>query len=659
VVKGTTNIPLSILNLLSAENLNKSYNERVLFNQLTIGLNQGDKVALIGSNGAGKSTLMRILAGGEPADNGVVSIRKGIKVCYLSQAPTFGDGVTVGQAIFDNAGPVAQAVVAYEKALLDAERTDLDAEVTSNALSAALEKLDELQGWDFETRAHEVLGRLHIHDLDALCDELSGGQRKRVALAQMVLSEPDLVLLDEPTNHLDLQAIEWLENYLSTAATTMLLVTHDRYFLDRVCNTVMELENQQLYSYKGNYAYFLEKKSEREQILASEVAKAKNLYTKELDWIRRQPKARGTKARYRVEAFEDVKSKAHTNLKKDSLMLDVKTSRQGNKILEIEKASIALGGNVLLDKFSYVFKKGDRIGIIGPNGVGKSTFLNLITGRLQPDSGTMDPGQTTKMGYYRQEDDTLNPENRLIDEVRLIAEYISLSNGEQITISKLLERFLFAPKTQYSLIGKLSGGERRRVQLLKILAAAPNFLILDEPTNDLDIDTLNVLEDFLEGYGGTLVVVSHDRYFMDRLVDHLFVFEGNGQIRDFGGNYTDYRTWLSDGGAEQDEKSDAKPAAKTNAKSSAKDNMVSVPQQPKPTATNTSTAKRKLSYKEQQELQQLDEKIPALEAEKVRITNQMNSGDMPHNELAAAAKTLEQIAEQLDELGMRWLELSE
>lgn len=340
-------------------------------------------------------------------------------------------------------------------------------------------------------------------------------------------------------------------------------------------------------------------------------------------------------------------------------MLDVKTSRQGNKILEIEKASIALGGNVLLDKFSYVFKKGDRIGIIGPNGVGKSTFLNLITGRLQPDSGTMDPGQTTKMGYYRQEDDTLNPENRLIDEVRLIAEYISLSNGEQITISKLLERFLFAPKTQYSLIGKLSGGERRRVQLLKILAAAPNFLILDEPTNDLDIDTLNVLEDFLEGYGGTLVVVSHDRYFMDRLVDHLFVFEGNGHIRDFGGNYTDYRTWLSDGGAEQDEKSDAKPAAKTNAKSSAKDNMVSVPQQPKPTATNTSTAKRKLSYKEQQELQQLDEKIPALEAEKVRITNQMNSGDMPHNELAAAAKTLEQIAEQLDELGMRWLELSE
>lgn len=639
------------MNLLSAQQLRKSYNERVLFEDLTFGLSQGDKVALIGANGAGKSSLMRILAGLEPQDRGEVSVRKGIQVCYLSQMPVFAPSTTVGEAIFERSGPVAQAVAAYEQALIDSQHPDAGPEV-SDRLSEALERLDELQGWDFETRAHEVLGRLHLHDLSLRCDELSGGQRKRVALAQMVLSEPDLVLLDEPTNHLDLQAIEWLENYLSTSATTLLLVTHDRYFLDKVCNTVVELADGQLYSYKGNYAYFLEKKAEREQILAAEVSKARNLYTKELDWIRRQPKARGTKARYRVEAFEDVKAKAFTNLKKEELQLDVLASRQGNKVLELDKVGISLGGQVLLKDFSYIFPKGDRVGIIGPNGVGKSTFLKLITGELAVTEGTIERGQATKIGYYRQEDDTLNPENRLIDEVRQIAEYVTLSNGDQISVTKLLERFLFAPKTQYSLIGKLSGGERRRVQLLKTLVAAPNLLILDEPTNDLDIDTLNVLEDFLESFGGGLIVVSHDRYFMDRLVDHLFIFEGQGQVRDFPGNYTDYRASLSE---KTTEKAAEPVKAKAPEPQPAKEDK---PADPQPTSSQAGT-KRKLSFKEQQELKQLDELLPKLEAEKAALTAKLNTGSANHQDLTTWAGQIAALSDEIDNKSMRWLELSE
>lgn len=646
---GTQPLPV---NLLSAENLSKSFNERVLFQQLTFGLNQGEKVALIGANGTGKSTLMKLLAGHDQPDNGVVSTRRGIKVSYLNQLPTFTPGITVGKAIFQHSGPVGEAVAAYERALHDSQNPELDVEKTGLALADALQTLDELQGWDFETRAHEVLGRLHIHDLDAVCDNLSGGQRKRVALAQMVLSEPDLLLLDEPTNHLDLQAIEWLENYLSTAATTLLLVTHDRYFLDKVCNSVAELEQGKLYTYKGNYAYFLEKKAEREAVQAAEVAKARNLYVKELDWIRRQPKARGTKARYRVEAFEDTKAKAFTNLKKDSLQLDVIASRQGNKVMELEKLSMQLGDKLLLDKFSYIFTKGDRLGVVGPNGVGKTTFLNLLTGQLKPTSGVIDYGTTTKIGYYRQDDGTLNPENRLIDEVRQIAEYITLSNGETITIGKLLERFLFNSKAQYSLIGKLSGGERRRVQLLKVLAAAPNFLILDEPTNDLDIDSLNVLEEFLESYGGTLVLVSHDRYFMDRLVDHLFVFEGEGVVRDFPGNYTDWRTWQQENGTE---KLGDRPFDKGAEKASAK--QASAPQES--LKQEPIGGKRKLSFKEQQELKALDAEIPALEQQKEELTNLLNGGTLDHQALTATAAKLSAIGDELDMKSMRWLELTE
>jgi len=533
----------------------------------------------------------------------------------------------------------------------------LDVDVTGLALANALQLLDELQGWDFETRAQEVLGRLHIHDLDAVCDTLSGGQRKRVALAQMVLSEPDLLLLDEPTTHLDLQAIEWLENYLSTAATTLLLVTHDRYFLDKVCNTVVELDNGKLYSYKGNYAYFLEKKSERETIQAAEVAKARNLYAKELDWIRRQPKARGTKARYRVEAFEDTKAKAFVNLKKDSLQLDVMATRQGNKVMELKEVGMQLGDKRLLHDFSHIFTRGDRVGMVGPNGVGKTTFLNLLTGQLEPVSGVIDRGPTTRIGYYRQDDSTLNAENRLIDEVRQIAEYITLSNGDTISISKLLERFLFSSKAQYSLIGKLSGGERRRVQLLKVLAAAPNFLILDEPTNDLDIDSLNVLEDFLESYGGTLVLVSHDRYFMDRLVDHLFVFEGEGKVRDFPGNYTDWREWQEEQAAEA-----ANPTTTNKTKATpapAKAETAKVDAKKSEASSNPDSGKRKLSYKEQQELKKLDEEIPTLEAEKERLTELLNGGTLPHKDLTATAAELSKVTDALDEKGMRWLELLE
>lgn len=636
------------MNLLSAENLTKSYNERVLFNQLTIGLNQGEKVALIGANGTGKSSLMRILAGHDQPDQGVVSTRRGIKVFYLNQLPQFTPGITVGKAIFQHSGPVGEAVAAYEKALNDSQNPALDIEKTGDALAKALERLDELQGWDFETRAHEVLGRLHIHDLDANCDTLSGGQRKRVALAQMVMSEPDLLLLDEPTNHLDLQAIEWLEQYLSTSATTMLLVTHDRYFLDKVCNAVVELEQGKIYGYKGNYAYFLEKKAEREAIAAAEVSKARNLYTKELDWIRRQPKARGTKARYRVEAFEDTKAKAFTNLKKDSLQLDVMATRQGNKIMELEHLSLTLGDKVLLNDFNYIFKKGDRVGIVGPNGVGKTSFLNMLTQQLAPTGGNIDLGTTTKIGYYRQDDATLNLENRLIDEVRQIAEYMTLSNGDTISVSKLLERFLFPSKAQYSLIGKLSGGERRRVQLLKTLAAAPNFLVLDEPTNDLDIDSLNVLEEFLDSFGGTLVLVSHDRYFMDRLVDHLFVFEGNGQVKDFPGNYTDWRHQLTE---EQEDAKGGKAADKAPAKAESKPEVIS--------ETVKTGAKKKLSFKEQQELTSLDALIPDLEAKKEALTQKLNAGMLPHTDLTQLAAEIAKLDEELELKSMRWLELSE
>lgn len=629
------------VNLISAESIAKSFDERKLFSQLNFGISQGDKIALVGANGAGKSTLLKVLAGQIEPDAGQVSIRKGIRVIYLPQEPSLNDEQSVLDNIFALNTPVIQAIKEYEAAQ---HVVDLPAETMQHIL----ERLDELQAWDFEDRVQQILTNLGITNLEQLAGSLSGGQRKRIALAKMLLSDPDLVLLDEPTNHLDLNTIEWLESYLTSQNTTLLMITHDRYFLDNVANEIVELDRGKIYRYKGKYAYFLEKKAEREAMAQASVEKARNLMTKELEWMRRQPKARGTKAKYRIEAFYDLKEKASQNFTKDELQINIKAARQGSKIIEIEHITKDLGGKNLIEDFSYVFKKQDRIGVVGKNGMGKTTLLNLLTNVLQPDSGTIERGETTKIGYYTQETNNLNPENRVIDEVKAIAEYITLGNGETLSVSKFLEQFLFPSAMQYSFISKLSGGERRRLQLLKVLVDSPNFLILDEPTNDLDIDTLNVLEEFLEQYQGTLMLVSHDRYFMDKLVEHLFVFEGEGRIRDFYGNYSDYRD-------EQDELTKQRKAEEK----SAKNTII----EPAPQVENNNKAeaasKRKLSFKEQKEYTTLEAEIANIETQKVVLEQNLASGETDHQKIATWAKELEHLNKQFDEKLLRWLELGE
>lgn len=628
------------VNLISAESIAKSFDERKLFSQLNFGISQGDKIALVGANGAGKSTLLKVLAGQIEPDAGQVSIRKGIRVIYLPQEPSLNDEQSVLDNIFALNTPVIQAIKEYEAAQ---HVVDLPAETMQHIL----ERLDELQAWDFEDRVQQILTNLGITNLEQLAGSLSGGQRKRIALAKMLLSDPDLVLLDEPTNHLDLNTIEWLESYLTSQNTTLLMITHDRYFLDNVANEIVELDRGKIYRYKGKYAYFLEKKAEREAMAQASVEKARNLMTKELEWMRRQPKARGTKAKYRIEAFYDLKEKASQNFTKDELQINIKAARQGSKIIEIEHITKNLGGKNLIEDFSYVFKKQDRIGVVGKNGMGKTTLLNLLTNVLQPDSGTIERGETTKIGYYTQETNNLNPENRVIDEVKAIAEYITLGNGETLSVSKFLEQFLFPSAMQYSFISKLSGGERRRLQLLKVLVDSPNFLILDEPTNDLDIDTLNVLEEFLEQYQGTLMLVSHDRYFMDKLVEHLFVFEGEGRIRDFYGNYSDYRD-------EQDELNKQRKAEEKSAKNTIQEPVVPIVHNKVEAAS-----KRKLSFKEQKEYTTLEAEIANIETQKAVLEQNLASGETDHQKIATWAKELEHLNKQFDEKLLRWLELGE
>lgn len=626
------------MNLLSGEGLNHSFTERVLFKQLNFGIGSGEKLALVGANGAGKSTLLKILAGLIEPVEGSVSVAKGIKVSYLMQQPELPEDQSAIEFILNSDQPAAKATKDYLHYTAHPES------FSDNAVAEILHQMDEANAWDFETRALEVLGSLSIQDVDQKVSTMSGGQRKRVALAQMLLSEPDLLLLDEPTNHLDLQAIEWLEKFLSTANSTLMLITHDRYFLDAVCNEVVELNDQKLFRYKGSYGNFLEQKELRLSMEQSSIDKARNLMTKELEWMRRQPKARGTKARYRIDAFYDLKDKASKKLEQGKLQIEMQTSRLGRKILEIEKLGKSLGGKELIRDFSYTFRRGDRIGIIGKNGMGKSTFLNLITQALAPDNGTISIGETIKYGYYTQEPLQMNPEGRVIDEISSIADYITIGKDQQVSASKLLEMFLFTPKSQYGVVGKLSGGERRRLQLLKVLMASPNFLILDEPTNDLDIDTLNVLEDFLEQYPGCLVIVSHDRYFMDKLVDHIFVFEGAGSIRDFHGNYTDYRDWLAEGGNGVDEKAAALPKA-----------APAKVEEPKA----DSGQKKKLSFKEQKELELLEKSIASLEAEISKIESSLSNPDTPVAEMAALSQEHGVKSKELDASLERYLELAE
>lgn len=632
------------MNYLSVENLSKAFGERKLFSNISFGIAQGQKIALVGINGAGKSTLMKIIMGLEIPDTGQVALNQSVKIAYVHQNPVFESNLSIYQTIFDQSNSeILQVIEAYHKAMLDAER-GVD---NSDQMSKLFEKMDALQAWDFEYQVKEVLGKLGLHDTELAVGNLSGGQRKRVALAKAILEKPDLLLLDEPTNHLDLETIEWLEDYLSKANLALFMVTHDRYFLEKVTNEILELDQGKIHRYQGNYGYFLDKKAERMQIEDIEIEKAKSLYKKELDWIRRQPKARGTKAKYRVDAFEETKEKAFTKREERDIELTVSTQRLGNKILEIEKISKAFDYKTLVKDFSYIFKKKDRIGIIGPNGAGKTTFLKMITGLLDPDQGKVTAGQTTAFGYYRQEEDRFDEEKRLIDVVKEIAEVVVLDKGQTITVSQFLTQFGFPPKQQFTPIGKMSGGERRRLQLLLVLIKNPNFLILDEPTNDLDLMTLNILEEFLDTFPGCLIIVSHDRYFMDRLVEHLFVFEGEGVIRDFPGNYTDYREW-------EEENADQKASPSAQAKVESKSVQVEVP-----VIQEVASPKLKASYKQKQEFKKVNETIAQLEAEKAILTDQLTVGTPDVNLLLTWTTRLQAIDGELEELELSWLELSE
>lgn len=618
------------MNLLSAETVSKSFHDKWLFKDISLGISQGEKFALVGNNGVGKSTLLKILTGEIQSDSGKVSMRDGIKTGFLTQEPRVKDSTTVKDVLFSDSNEIAKVVKEYEDCLHHPD-------VSPERMQAVLEKMEDLKAWDYEAKVHEIIGKLGVPDLDKTFGQLSGGQRKRIFLAQLLIAEPDLIIMDEPTNHLDLSAIEWLENFLAGQQITLIMVTHDRYFLDNVATEIIELDRGQLYRYKGNYAYFLEKKEMREEMLKVEVSKARQLLKKELEWMRKQPRARGTKAKYRIDAYYELEKKASIDLRREKLELDVKESRQGGKILEVLHISKKYGSLPIVNDFSYVFKKNDRIGVVGKNGIGKSTFLDMLTGKIKPDSGEIWPGVTTKYGYFTQETITLNPNHRVIEEVKEIAEFITLGDGTQLSASKFLESFLFPPDKQYNFIDKLSGGEKKRLQLMKLLITSPNFLILDEPTNDFDIDTLNVLEDFLINFKGCLLLVSHDRYFMDHLVDQLFVFEGEGVIRLFNGNYSDYRNWVD--GQEADDEPEEKEV--------------------KSVATSANGAeKRKLTYKEKQEFDQLQSEIDKLEKQKAELNTLLNSGTNDHQQLTAWGAQLEQVITQIDHKTERWLELS-
>jgi len=635
------------MNLLSAENISKNYADRWLFQNLNFGLQQGQRIAFVGINGTGKTTLMRVLAGLENPDTGLVTRRQGMRVTYLGQQPVFDESLTVEETIFASQNDTLRAVKDYEHVVNDPNHDPED-------LQRVMERMDNLNAWDYESQVQQILGKLGILGelLTRNVSKLSGGQRKRVALARVLIEEPDVLLLDEPTNHLDLATIEWLENRLNSPSLTLLMVTHDRYFLDKVANEIVELDKGVMYRYQGNYSYFVEKKADRELREATEVEKARNLFRKELEWMRRMPQARGTKQKARIDAFYVTKEKASTNLSKQQLELSVKTTRQGGKIIEADGLNKKFGDKVVLDDFSYVFKKKDRIGLVGPNGAGKSTLLNMLTGKLQPDSGTVDVGQTTVFGYYTQTELEFDPSQRVIDIVKEVAEVVELANGDVLTASQFLTLFLFPPAQQYTLVSKLSGGEKRRLQLLRVLVKNPNFLILDEPTNDLDLGTLNILEDFLLHFSGCLLIVSHDRYFLDNLAEHLFVLEPGGAVLNFPGNYTDYRDYLAE--RETEAALEAEEKAAKAARAAAK----LAPPAPTP-APAAAPAKRRASFAEKKEFEQLEKDIAALEKEKETLVASLATGQGSRQDLIAWPARLQAVDKDLDAKGERWLELSD
>ncbi len=614
------------MNFLSVNNLSKYYGDKLLFENITFFIDKGQKVALIARNGTGKSSLIRILQGLEPPESGEYKFHKDIKVGFLTQEPAFDESKTVYQTIMHDDNPILKASLQYEQAL-DGH----------GDLQSAMNKMDELAAWDYEQQVKLILSKFLIFDFDQRVGSMSGGQKKRLALAILLLQQPDMFILDEPTNHLDMDMIEWLEEYLSKNNITLLMVTHDRYFLENICNEILELENGILYKHKGNYSKYLENKELREENQRVNVEKAQNTFRKELEWMRRQPKARTTKAQSRVDNFENVKAAATVKTQDKAIEIEVKMQRLGGKILELHNIQKAYKDKVLLDKFSHKFQRGERVGIVGRNGCGKSTLLNILVGDEKQDAGNIVLGETVVFGYYNQKGLQLKADKRVIEVIKDIAEYLPIGKGA-LSAAQLLERFLFPYEQQYNFVSTLSGGERRRLYLLTILMKNPNFLILDEPTNDLDILTLQVLEDFLMDFKGCLVIVSHDRYFLDKLTDHLLVFEGDGKVRDFLGNYNEYRLQLKDEARQQ---------------KSADRNATDIIKQP------TSPVKRKLSFKEQEEFKRLEQEIETLTKMKDVITEKLSSGISEHQEIQELSGKIEIILSQLDEKELRWLELSE
>ena len=625
------------MNYLSVENLSKDYGERVLFEGLTFGLSRGDKMALIANNGTGKSSLLKIIANEDIPDSGTVTLRTGIGIGNLAQEPNFDKNKTIEELISSSNSELIKTIKDYEKAL-EEQAKEYNSH-TIKQLDEASAKMDEAKAWDFERKMKQVLSKFNIDDISQKIGSLSGGQKKRVALAMLLLDEPELLLLDEPTNHLDIEMIEWLEKYLQQQKITLLMVTHDRYFLDRVCNHILELEGGKLYHHRGNYAYFLEKREEREAAFDAEVSKAGKLMKKELEWIRRSPKARTTKSKSRITNFEKIKEKANSKTTKQELNLDIKMSRVGGKILELKKVRKNFGDLAILDGFDYSFKKGERIGIVGRNGVGKSTFLNILTGAEPADSGKVNSGETIVYGYFTQAGIELKEDKRVIEVLKDIAEVIVMADGKKVTASQFLQHFMFGPEMQYTYVSKLSGGERRRLYLLTVLIKNPNFLILDEPTNDLDLLTLNKLEEFLLQFKGCLLLVSHDRYFMDKLTDHLFVFKGNGVIEDEYCSYSDYRDKLN-----------------TEEKKTKKSQKIEKEEE---SSGITSNKKKKLSYKDKYEYEQLEKEIEKLEKDKKELETKLEDNNIPYEEMMDKSAQLGKIIELIDEKSFRWMELDE
>lgn len=627
-----------MISYLQVENLTKSFGDNLLLENISFGIADNQRVALIAKNGTGKTTLLNIIAGNEDYQGGTVSFRRDLRIGYLDQNPDFPKELSVIDACLKTDSEAVRTIAAYEHCMMSLHHEGLD---------EIINQMDLHNAWDYETRIKQILGKLKITNFDQKIGELSGGQLKRVALANVLISEPDLLILDEPTNHLDLEMVEWLEEFLKRSTMALLMVTHDRYFLDRVCTNIMEIDHQGLFQYNGNYSYYLEKRQERIENFNAESERTVNLYRKELEWMRRQPKARTHKSKSRVESFSDIEERAKLRRNNDSVQLDVKASYLGSKIFEAKYISKAYGDLKILDNFYYNFARFEKMGIVGKNGTGKSTFLKMLLGEVKPDSGSFDVGETVVFGYYSQDGLAFDEQMKVIDVVQNIAEEVNLGNGKKMSASQFLQHFLFTPETQYNYVYKLSGGEKRRLHLCTVLMKNPNFLVLDEPTNDLDIVTLNILEEYLQSFKGCVIVVSHDRYFMDKVVDHLMVFKGDAQLKDFPGNYTDYREWneLMEEQEREEKNKIQQSKGKTQEKSSQKKTQ--------------NEDRRKMSFKEKKEFEALEKEIPTLEKEKSEIENQLSSGALSSDEIIKVSERFSELCDLIDEKTMKWLEMSD